>query len=66
MSVVIIKIIFAIHARVMLLIVTCTPWEMAQTFPASFHTKVKIINCIFGDQERKQKFSTFRLRILEI
>ena len=30
------------------------------------HTKVKIINCIFGDQDRKQNFLTFHLRILEI
>ena len=30
------------------------------------HTKVKIVYCIFGDQERKQNISTFRLRLLEI
>ena len=30
------------------------------------HPKVRIINCIFGDRDRKQNFSTFRLRILEI
>ena len=34
-SAVIVKIIFAVHARVMLLIVTCIPWEMVQTLPAS-------------------------------
>ena len=30
------------------------------------YTKVRISNCIFGDRDRKQNFSTFHLRILEI
>ena len=68
MSVVIVKIIFAIHARVMLLISYMYTLGDGANFSSKWrlHTKVKIINCIFGDQERKQNFSTFRLRILEI
>ena len=66
MSVAIVKIIFAIHARVMLLIMYTLGDGANFSSKWRLRTKVKIINCIFGDQERKQKFSTFRLRILEI
>ena len=38
------------------------------TFPESGDsiTKVKMVNCIFSDQVKKQNFSTFHMRILGI
>ena len=41
---------------------------MIFTFPASGDsiTKVEMVNCIFRDQVKKQNFSTFHMRILEI
>ena len=61
MSVVIVKITFAIHARVMLLIVTCTPWEMAQTFPASGDSiqKCKLLTVSLGIKKENKTFQLF-------